>query len=1470
MNKPYLKTILTLISALIITNTYGQSSADGLWNKSRSKEIEGEKVRRSSFPADFHLFELNLNLLKTKLLNAPVLFASSNQSNLVLEFPNSDGNFEKFAVYESSIMDPILEAKFPMIKTYAAQGIDDPTATMRFSVTQFGLHTMSLSGIKSTNFIDPYTTDLGTYIVYNRISLGADPQSFECLTDESVVLPSLQKNNGSGNLTIQNINDQKLRTYRLAQSCTGEYGAIFMGTGTTAQQKANVQAQMAITMNRVNGVYERDLAIHMNFIANNDLLIYLAAATDPWTTEWNTKTAQTIDAAIGVANYDIGHNFNTTGGGNAGCLSCVCLSTSQTATHKGRGYTGRANPTGDAFDIDYVAHEMGHQYGGYHVMNTCSRSGSGSTEVEPASGSSIMGYAGICTSNVQSNSDDDFNYVNVRDISINIKTGNSTCAAITTLTNTPPTANAGLDYVIPKSTAYILEGTGSDIDGTASLTYNWSQNDPAQSPGNASPLSTYATGPLYRSISPTISPNRYMPALATVISNTLASTWEVTPSVARTMNFSFIVRDNNVGGGQTASDLMLVTVNGTAGPFVITSQGAATSWTAATTQTITWSVAGTSVAPVSTPSVNIFFSTDGGYTYPITLATNVLNNGTAVITVPSTITTTGRVMVRGAGNIFYDINNANITIVAAPAATPVSNFSVTSSNLCTTSSIQLTDQSLNAPTSWTWTATSGTGVAFSNANAQNPTVTFANAGTYTISLIAKNTLGNSTSTKTITVNATPVVSVNSSTICSGSSAALIATGANTYSWNTGATTSSISVSPTANANYTITGISNGCSSVQLTNVTVNALPILTVNSATICAGSTGTLSAAGANTYTWNTGASGSILSVSPTVNTNYTVTGTSIEGCIKTNTASVSIGSAPSIAVNSSSICAGSTTTLNASGVTTYTWSTGSNAASVSVAPTSTSVYTVSGNLAGCATTAINTVTVSVISNPVVSVNSSTICSGNSAALNATGATTYSWNTTATTNSISVSPTSTTNYSVTGTTNGCVNTKVTTVTVKATPTVAVNSSTICSGNSAALIASGATTYSWNTTATTNSISVSPTSTTNYSVTGTTNGCVNTKVTTVTVKATPTVAVNSSTICSGNSAALIASGATTYSWNTTATTNSISVSPTSTTNYSVTGTTNGCVNTKVTTVTVKATPTVAVNSSTICSGNSAALIASGATTYSWNTTATTNSISVSPTSTTNYSVTGTNNGCVNTKVTTVTVNATPTVAVNSSTICSGNSAALIASGATTYSWNTTATTNSISVSPTTNTNYSVTGSTNGCSDIQIASVTVNALPNVIFDAVSGPLCASNSSIALSGSPAGGVFSGIGVSGSAFDPAISGVGTFTLDYNYTDANSCAAIASQTVGVDLCTGINEINDNSFIVFPNPTTGNFSIDFKSNSIQNASIEIFDAIGKLVLTETISNKNTSISFEHFSKGIYSVRIKNNGTYFITRVIKQ
>lgn len=655
--------IKNILVAILFLGTINLSFGQNIWTKVSSEKLEKkEKVRRSSFPNKAKYYKLDLSLLKNILSTAPERFVPNTQA-LILEFPNAEGTLEKFKVVHSPIMHKDLAAKYPMIKTYAAQGIDDPTAFMRFSVTQFGLHTMALSGTKSTTYIDPYTEDRAYYIVYDKKSLGKDAQGFECLTDESAHLPSLENDRASFG-SPKAVNDQKFRIFRLAQSCTAEYGNIFATNAGT--ELADIQAQMTISINRVNTVYEIDLAIQLQFVANNDQIIYFGNTnSDPWDGEWNTMTAQTIDAAIGVNNYDIGHNFNAQGGGNAGCIGCVCLSNSQTGTHKGRGYTGRSNPTGDPFDIDYVAHEMGHQFGGYHTQsNQSCRSGSGQTEVEPGSGSSIMGYAGICADNVQGNSDAHFNYVNIRDISANIKAGgNSTCANEITTTNNPPTADAGSDYVIPKSTAFILEGTATDADGLTSLTYNWSQNDPENPNTNDSPVATRTVGPMYRSILPAASPNRYMPDIAQVLVGNLTPTWEVTPSVARNMEFAFTVRDNELNGAQTADDLMSVTVSGSAGPFEVTSQNTTQNWIAGQTKTVTWNVAGTNTGAVNTPKVDIFLSLDGGFTYPVSLAAAVPNNGSANVVIPgNAIANNCRIMVRGHNNIFYALNEANIAI----------------------------------------------------------------------------------------------------------------------------------------------------------------------------------------------------------------------------------------------------------------------------------------------------------------------------------------------------------------------------------------------------------------------------------------------------------------------------------------------------------------------------------------------------------------------------------------------------------------------------------------------------------------------------------------------------------------------------------------------------------------------------------------------------------------------------------------
>ncbi|MFB9053205.1 reprolysin-like metallopeptidase [Formosa undariae] len=662
------KSLLLLLLVSLYTSFLFAQSSSKFWKNVSNERVASKTLERKAQPEAYQIFQLELEAFKTALTKAPLSDSNRNSSGIIMEFPMSDGTFQQFEITESSIMAPKLSAKFPMIKTYKGIGLDDKTATMRFSVTQNGLHVFSLSAKRSSLFIDPYTVEGDKYMVYNRSDLGVDTQDFECLTDENIDLKSLKTDRAS---QTSNTNDGVLRTYRLALSCNAKYGALFAGDGTDLEKKANIQAQMAITINRVNEVYERDLAITLVFIDRNDELLYYDLENDPWGTEFSTKTQQVISTTLNDESlYDIGHNFNTTNGGNSGCVGCVCVDAVAPYTgdvSKGRGYTGMANPIGDAFDIDFVSHEMGHQFGGWHTMNTCSRSGNGISEVEPASGSSIMGYAGICgVNNVQVYSDAHFNYVNIRDISLNIQPGGvSDCGEQTVLDNKPPVAIAGQDYSIPVSTPFVLRGVGTDPDGTETLTYNWSQNDPERAPETGAPQSTWAYGPMYRSILPTDSPNRYLPSLSDVIAGNLTPKWEVTPSVARTMNFALTVRDNGsgfpIGVGQVASDFMTVTVvEGV--PFTVSELLTTENWFVGLSREIKWEVGETNIAPINSTKVNIKLSLDGGLTYSIMLASNVDNDGSETIIVPDYESDNCRIMVEAADNIFYDISNVDFSI----------------------------------------------------------------------------------------------------------------------------------------------------------------------------------------------------------------------------------------------------------------------------------------------------------------------------------------------------------------------------------------------------------------------------------------------------------------------------------------------------------------------------------------------------------------------------------------------------------------------------------------------------------------------------------------------------------------------------------------------------------------------------------------------------------------------------------------
>lgn len=653
-----MKKIQFLIVLFSITCTFAQ---DNIWKKTSEKEISLlSKMDRASMPSEYQLFSINLQSLKNQLLFAPL--DTENNSNVFISFPNADGILESFKIFEAPIMEKGLSDKFPDIKSYIGKGVDDKTATIRFSVTIFGLHTITFSGNSETTYIDTFTKDLNHYIVYKRSSI-SKTRNFECLTksNEEFALDNQQVNPTN----ILRASDGKFRIFRLAMASTIEYSAYHinaagLSSGTLTQKKAAVLAAMGVTMTRVNSVYEKDMSLRMNLVANNNLIIFVDSdnfSNDDADLLIGESQSQ-ITSIIGSANFDIGHTVSTGAGGLAGPAPCSNSS-------KANGITGASEPVGDPFDIDYVAHEIGHQFGAFHTFrNSCGENVDASTAVEPGSGSTIMAYAGICAPNVQNFSDAYFHSISIAQMVSQIN-GASNCAAFTNNGNAAPIANAGSNYTIPKGTAYVLQGSATDSNNPNTLTYCWEGTD-VQS-ATQPPTQTANGGPNFRSLSPTTSPNRYMPKLSSVVAGILNPTWEVISNVARTQNFSLTVRDNAASqGGQTGRDDMVLTVNATAGPFAVTSQNTTgITWAGLSSQTITWDVAGTSANSINTAFVNIVLSTNNGLTFTTPLLANTPNDGTETITIPNNInSSTCRLMVQAVNNIFYAVNSR--TFIVSP------------------------------------------------------------------------------------------------------------------------------------------------------------------------------------------------------------------------------------------------------------------------------------------------------------------------------------------------------------------------------------------------------------------------------------------------------------------------------------------------------------------------------------------------------------------------------------------------------------------------------------------------------------------------------------------------------------------------------------------------------------------------------------------------------------------------------------
>lgn len=623
-----------------------------------------EKFVRRHTPKVFKVYNLNLKNTLEWVKDAPEL--SNAPSNLIITLPDGNGSFSDYWIYDNSAIENELASTVKNIRSLKAVDTKNNGNSISISISDiFGLHAMGMKTDGSVFYIDNYTNDLNNVIVYQRTSLELPKNNFMCL------VPGDNFDDATTTLQapIQTLSlDNKRRTYRLALACTIEYAAFHLtnapiGTPNTTldQKKDIVLAAMNVTLTRLNQIFERELNVHLNLITNNKDIIFITS--DNFTNndaDFLIDESQTvIDNVIGSANYDMGHTFSTGAGGLAS-LGSVCSSWS-----KASGITGSPSPVGDAYDVDYVAHEMGHQFGANHTFNnSCQFNRNSTTAVEVGSGSTIMSYAGICPVDVQSNVDAYYHYVSIKEMQNFLLS--ATCAQQTTVTNSPPVVTGLTAKTIPYGTAFILRTTATDPNTADQLTYTFEQVNTqiATQP----PVATATTGPAFRSVTPSTNNYRSFPNNSTVLNGTtnsngiVSNQWERLATLGRTYSFVATVRDNNATGARVVYTQPVTITAANTGPFVITAPNNNPSTTEATwfmgaTKTITWNVAGTTANNINTANVNILVSTDNGTTYS-TLATNVANNGSATITVPMTLTSTydARIKIEAVGNIFYTVS----------------------------------------------------------------------------------------------------------------------------------------------------------------------------------------------------------------------------------------------------------------------------------------------------------------------------------------------------------------------------------------------------------------------------------------------------------------------------------------------------------------------------------------------------------------------------------------------------------------------------------------------------------------------------------------------------------------------------------------------------------------------------------------------------------------------------------------------
>ncbi|MEN3334181.1 MAG: hypothetical protein V7641_3546 [Blastocatellia bacterium] len=640
-------------------------------------------------PASARTLRLNADALAEVFKRAPLEFtAAAAGSQAVLALPMPGGAFARFRLVESPILEPGLLKQFPEIKSYSGQGIDDPRMTMRCDFSPRGFNALVLSDGKPLSIHPARWDDTTTYVSYYGQDFHAGNTKLQCLVDERDPLNAQR----AGATTLGAPVGPTLRTYRLAVAVTQEYfNDAALGGGTIA----NAVASLNTWLTAVNAIYERELAVRL-ILVNNTSIIFTAEPDGLTNGDKNTEIGEVrtiLQNQVGLTNFDVGHLLSRVpGGGGLANVGVVC----RTDNLKGGGVTEVGSPPANYDGVHVFSHELGHQFGAAHSWNGCAgseTSRSAATAWEVGSGFTIMSYGGVCgTDNiVPFRSNTELRFLSGTFAQITSYLSTTSCAVTSATGNNPPTVDAGINYTIPRQTPFTLTASASDPDAgdIPNLTYCWEELDAGGSdyvnpPYDDSGDPSTTTRPLFRAYSPTSGPSRTFPALTYILNyandppDTLNNVrpGEELPRIGRTLNFRVTARDNRNGGGGVNDDSIVLTVDGNSGPFLVTAPNTAVTWTGGSTQTVTWSVNNTNSAPINCANVKISLSTDGGNTFPMTLAASTANDGSESVTVPNGIqTSNARIKVQSIGNIFFDIDDTNFTITAGatcPAVTGIS------------------------------------------------------------------------------------------------------------------------------------------------------------------------------------------------------------------------------------------------------------------------------------------------------------------------------------------------------------------------------------------------------------------------------------------------------------------------------------------------------------------------------------------------------------------------------------------------------------------------------------------------------------------------------------------------------------------------------------------------------------------------------------------------------------------------------